>query len=54
MREEFISANVNDPAVVLAKTFLTNSISQLIILDNDGKPAGLVTLKNFSAKLFWD
>ncbi len=54
MREEFISANVNDPAVVLAKTFLTNSISQLIILDNDGKPAGLVSLKNFSAKLFWD
>lgn len=54
MREEFFSANVKDPAVVLAKTFLTNNISQLIILDDAGKPAGMVTLKNFSAKLFWD
>ena len=54
MREEFISAKVDDPAVVLAKTFLANNLSQLVILDNDGKPAGLVTLKNFSAKLFWD
>jgi CBS domain-containing protein len=54
MREEFISANVKDPAVVLAKTFLTSNVSQLIILDDAGKPAGMVTLKNFSAKLFWD
>ena len=54
MREEFVSANVNDPAVVLAKIFLTDKLSQLIILDDAGKPAGLVTLRNFSAKLFWD
>lgn len=54
MREEFISANVDDPAVKLAKTFLMNQLSQLIILDGEGKPAGVVSLKNFSAKLFWD
>lgn len=54
MREDFFSANINDPAVKLAKTFLQNKLSQLIIIDTDGKPAGVVTLKNFSAKIFWD
>ena len=54
MREKFVKANIDDPAVVLAKSFLTNKLSQLIIVDNAGKPAGVVTLKNFSAKLFWD
>ena len=54
MREEFISANVNDPAVKLAKIFLISKLNQLMILDDDGKPAGVVSLKNFSAKLFWD
>ena len=54
MREEFISANVNDPAVKLAKSFLMNKLSQLIIVDDTGRPAGVVTLKHFSAKLFWD
>ncbi|MBO5668673.1 MAG: CBS domain-containing protein [Lentisphaeria bacterium] len=54
MREEFISANVDDPAVKLAKIFLINNLSRLMILDNAGRPAGVVTLKNFSAKLFWD
>ena len=54
MREEFISAEIDDPAVKLAKTFLVNQLEQLIIVDKLGKPAGVVSLKNFSAKLFWD
>ncbi len=54
MREDFIQAKVDDPAVKLAKIFLISKLSQLIITDADGKPAGMVTLKNFSAKLFWD
>ena len=54
MREDFLKANINDPAVKLAKTFMMNKLSQLIIVDDEGKVAGLVTLKNFSAKLFWD
>ena len=54
MREEFDSAQVNDPAIKLAKIFLIGKLSQLIIVDESGKPAGMVTLKNFSAKLFWD
>ena len=54
MREEFTMAQIDDPAVVLAKTFLQTNRPQLIIVDADGKPAGMVTLKNFAAKLFWD
>ncbi|MBO4632774.1 MAG: PTS sugar transporter subunit IIA [Lentisphaeria bacterium] len=54
MREEFIQASVDDPAVKLAKIFLMNQLPQLIIVDASGRPAGMVTLKNFSAKLFWD
>ena len=54
MREEFIRAEIDDPAVKLAKIFLQSQLSQLVIVDNAGKPAGLVSLKNFSAKLFWD
>ncbi|MBQ9787139.1 MAG: CBS domain-containing protein [Lentisphaeria bacterium] len=54
MREEFVSAAIDDPAVKLAKMFLTGNLSRLLILDHDGKPAGVVTLKNFSAKLFWE
>ena len=54
MREEFICAGIDDPAVKLAKIFLGNNLSQLIILDGSGKPAGFVSLKNFSAKLFWE
>ncbi len=54
MREEFIKAETDDPAVKLAKIFLANQTQQLIIVDKAGKPAGVVTLKNFSAKLFWD
>ncbi len=54
MREEFTQVSVDAPAVELAKTFLISKLSQLIIIDTAGKPAGMVTLKNFSAKLFWD
>ena len=54
MREEFTMAEIDDPAVKLAKIFLQTQLPQLIIVDTDGKPAGMVTLKNFSAKLFWD
>ena len=54
MREDFIQAAADAPAVELAKTFLISKLSQLIIVDASGKPAGMVTLKNFSAKLFWD
>jgi CBS domain-containing protein len=54
MREEFVKAEITDPAVKLAKIFLMNKLQQLVIVDSANRPAGVVTLKNFSAKLFWD
>ena len=54
MREDFIQAAADAPAVELARIFLINKLPQLIIVGASGKPAGMVTLKNFSAKLFWD
>ena len=54
MREEFIRAGAGDPAVKLAKMFLTEKVPRLLIVDESGKPVGVVTLEHFSAKLFWD
>ena len=54
MREEFVRAETDDPAVKLAKIFLVEKLSRLLIVDRLGKPAGVVTLEHFSAKLFWD
>ena len=54
MREEFVRAETGDPAVKLAKIFLMEKLSRLVIVDASGKPAGVVTLEHFSAKLFWD
>lgn len=54
MREEFTWASIDDPAVKIAKMFLAEKLSQLIIVDHEGKPAGRISLKNFAAKLFWE
>ncbi len=54
MQEEFLKVDEDAPAVVLAKMFLVNQVNQLVIVDKEGKLAGIVTLQNFSAKLFWD
>ena len=42
------------PAVQLAKLFLERKTSQLIITDKNGKLAGLVSLREFCAKFFWE
>jgi len=42
------------PAVQLAKLFLEQKTSQLIITDKTGKLAGLVSLREFCAKFFWE
>ena len=42
------------PAIQLAKLFLEQKQSQLIITDRDGKLAGLVSLREFCAKFFWE
>ena len=42
------------PAIQLAKLFLEQKVSQLIITDKDGRLAGLVSLREFCAKFFWE
>ena len=53
MREEVITVESDVPAVQLAKLFLVDKVSQLIIT-RDGKFAGVVELKSFCARLFWE
>ena len=53
MREEFVAVEADVPAVQLAKLFLVNKVSQLLIT-RDGKYAGVVELKSFCARLFWE
>ncbi len=54
MREEFLRADRKAPAIQLAKLFLVHKARQLVITDADGKLAGVVELKDFCAKLFWE
>lgn len=54
MREDFIRVDQNVPAIQLAKLFLMNKVRQLIITNAEGRLAGIVRLKDFSAKLFWE
>jgi CBS-domain-containing membrane protein len=54
MREEFITVHEDVPAVQLAKLFLVHKLSKLLVVNDAGKLAGVVDLKDFSAKLFWE
>ncbi len=54
MREEYLAVPETLPAIQLAKLFIVNSVRQMIILDQKGKLAGIVELKDFCGKLFWD
>ena len=42
------------PAIQLAKLFLAQETAQLIITDANGRLAGLVSLREFCAKFFWE
>ncbi len=54
MREEYIRVDENVPAIQLAKLFLVNKVRQLVITNGEGRLAGVVGLKDFTAKLFWN
>ena len=54
MREEFLRTDRRVPAIQVAKLFLVHKVRQLVITDENGKFAGVVELKNFCAKLFWE
>ena len=54
MREEFVTVDSDVPAVQLAKLFLVHQVRKLIITGPEGRLAGVVELKEFCAKLFWE
>ncbi len=54
MREEFLQVSSSVPAIQLAKLFLVHKVRQLLITDEAGKLAGVVELKEFCSKLFWE
>ena len=54
MREEFVTVDREVPAVQLAKLFLVHQVHKRIITGPGGKLAGVVELKEFCAKLFWE
>lgn len=54
MNQDFITVGEDVPAVQLAKLFLTDNIRCLIVTDRNGKISGIVKLKEFCAKFFWE
>lgn len=54
MNQDFITVSEDVPAVQLAKLFLTDGIRCLAVIDKNGKLSGIVKLKEFCAKFFWE
>lgn len=54
MNQDFITVSEDVPAVQLAKLFLTDNIRCLIVINKEGKLSGIVKLKEFCAKFFWE
>ena len=53
MSEDMITVDINIPAVQLAKLFIMHKVDQILVIEN-GKLAGLVNMKDFVLKLFWE
>ena len=53
MRTEFCAVEKTVPAIQLAKLFTRDKLRQLIITDN-GRFVGVVELKKFCARIFWE
>lgn len=54
MREDFIKVEEDIPAVQLAKIFLTNDLHKLMVVNSAGKFAGMVDIRTFASRLFWE
>ena len=54
MREEFLKVEEDVPAIQLAKLFIVNKVNHLVIVDKNGRFAGMVELKAFCGKVFWE
>ena len=53
MRTEFTAVEKTAPAIQLAKLFTISQLHQLVITDN-GRFVGVVEIKKFCARLFWE
>lgn len=53
MSEDMVTVDIDIPAIQLAKLFIMHKIDQILVMDN-GKLAGLVNMKDFVLKLFWE
>ncbi|MDD5728726.1 MAG: PTS sugar transporter subunit IIA [Victivallales bacterium] len=53
MSNDMITVDIDIPAVQLAKLFIVHKVDQIIVLDK-GKLAGVVNIKDFVLKLFWE
>ena len=53
MREDFMTVDKSVPAIQVAKLFTVHQLRILVITDR-GRYAGVVELKAFCAKLFWE
>ena len=53
MSEDMVTVDINIPAVQLAKLFIMNKVDQILVIDK-GKLAGIVDMKDFVVKLFWE
>ncbi len=53
MREDYIKVNPNLPAIQLAKMFLVHKCRQILVAEGN-KLIGVVNLKSFITKMFWE
>lgn len=53
MREDFIKVPEDLPAIQLAKIFLVNKCRQIVVADGN-RLVGVVNLKDFVSKMFWE
>lgn len=54
MNQDFITVSEDVPAVQLAKLFLTDGIRCLVVINKEGNLSGIIKLKEFCAKFFWE
>ncbi len=53
MSEDMITVDIDIPAVQLAKLFIMHKVDQILVMENE-KLVGLVNMKDFVLKLFWE
>ena len=54
LRDEYLTADREVPAIQLAKLFLVHNARQILITAGEGNLAGVVELRDFCGKLFWE